>query len=368
MCDTTIFQPVTLLTKDLELPIIYPITGIIGPDNFKNICMILNENINTENTENTNDPKSTDITKILFDIKSTMQNAKQAVIQNKNTGDIYIDKTKRNCNRITFGTDIVKQIIPFIESDIKNSFYKLNTINIPTEIKIDESHFDILYYGKNGHFNLHRDGIPENPYKDNRWKFYSMIIGLDSNLDNTIDGATIDGATMVYLPSREFIYRIAFDKDYTDEFIKNNKYIKKMHCHIYNQTYKQAQFVIFPAEALHSSLNINQDDKFKMALKIDLWCKQPTIVEKSLSYFHECKCVLCNNNETKINTRNDCFCSDLTTGVHKNCICTCVICIYKDNNNIDNNNIDNGNINNINNIINDKDYDEDENICNGYGD
>ena len=99
---TTIFQPVRLLAKDLELPIIYPITGIIEPYNFKNICMILNENINNKN-------KSTDISKILSNIKSTMQNAKQAVIQNRNTGTIYIDETKRNCNRITFGTDITKK-------------------------------------------------------------------------------------------------------------------------------------------------------------------------------------------------------------------------------------------------------------------
>ena len=109
MQDTTIFQPVRLLAKDLELPIIYPITGIIEPDNFKNICMILNDNINNKN-------KSTDIFKILSNIKSTMQNAKQAVIQNKNTGNIYIDETKRNCNRITFGTDITKKIIPLSES------------------------------------------------------------------------------------------------------------------------------------------------------------------------------------------------------------------------------------------------------------
>ena len=352
MQDTTIFQPVSLFIKDLELPIIYPITGTIESDNFKNICMILNEN-----TQNTNVLITTDISKILFNIKSTMQNSKQAVIQNRNTGNVYIDETKRNCNRITFGTDITKKIIPFIESDIKNSFYKLNTINIPKEIKIDDSHFDILYYGKNGHFNLHRDGIPENPYKDNRWKFYSMIIGLDSNLDNTIDGtATVDGATMVYLPSREFMYRITFDKEYA------NKYIgKEMQCHAFNQTCKQSQFVIFPAGALHSSLNINQDDKFKMALKIDLWCKQPTIVEKSLSYFHECKCMLCDNNETKVKVRNDCFCSNLTSEEHNiNCKCTCVICIYQDNDNI-NDNINNNNIN-----INDNSDDED--YCNGYED
>ena len=109
MCDTTIFQPMRLLTKDLELPIIYPITGIIESDNFKNICMILNENIN-----NTNNTKYTDITKLLLNIKLTMQNAKQAVIQNRSTGNVYIDETKRICNRITFGRDIAKQIIPFI--------------------------------------------------------------------------------------------------------------------------------------------------------------------------------------------------------------------------------------------------------------
>ena len=349
MQDTTIFQPVSLFIKDLELPIIYPITGTIESDNFKNICMILNEN-----TQNTNVLITTDISKILFNIKSTMQNSKQAVIQNRNTGNVYIDETKRNCNRITFGTDITKKIIPFIESDIKNSFYKLNTINIPKEIKIDDSHFDILYYGKNGHFNLHRDGIPENPYKDNRWKFYSMIIGLDSNLDNTIDGtATVDGATMVYLPSREFMYRITFDKEYA------NKYIgKEMQCHAFNQTCKQSQFVIFPAGALHSSLNINQDDKFKMALKIDLWCKQPTNVEKSLSYFHECNCMLCNNKETKINVRNGCFCKNLKSEEHNiNCKCTCVMCIYQDDNN-----------DNINNNININDDSDDEDVCNGYED
>ena len=97
MQDTTIFQPVSLFIKDLELPIIYPITGTIESDNFKNICMILNEN-----TQNTNVHITTDISKILFNIKSTMQNSKQAVIQNRNTGNVYIDETKRNCNRITF--------------------------------------------------------------------------------------------------------------------------------------------------------------------------------------------------------------------------------------------------------------------------
>lgn len=237
----------------------------------------------------------------------------------------------------------------------------------PTEIKMDLSHYDILFYTKGGFFSEHRDMVGVQPNfinrkESGRWRLYTFVLCLDSNIGKN----TEDGTTQVFLPSRSWVL---------------NDYItagKKLVQHIYQHSKIPLNYIIFPAEALHSSSTI-ENDNYKLALKCDFWLKMPNLdLDKEmyselrlLNYNEECDCLLCKPytyikiiqgekyefvlpkvlwfeiiSFVKIE-RNECI-----RDIKGNCDCTCMKCID-----------DEYTVSEV------SDYDDytDSDVCNGYG-
>jgi hypothetical protein len=353
--------------QDRELGLVYPFCGELSDEKIALIYKILcNHLSNKKKSKQKKITKHTD--KMIKFIKGRMSFEKLAVVMKKSTGEIYVNENKRMCLRNTFNKNIVSQLSDVL-IDVIKSEASMQCI-VPSDIRFEESHGDILYYKSGGFFGNHRDMVLECPFKDpSEWKMYTLIICLDSNLTETIN----EGATAIFLPSRHYAMNNN-NHNYNSD--------KLMIEHIFNQTIVKKNFLIFPAEALHSSKMITKINGFKLVLKFDLWLKIPKLTPILKPYTEECKCSLCYYTY-KINTYSDqlslipkfeiipfdvicmiskyliskpqreCICCKVEFDI---CRCTCSECssqcpIYHD-------------IDNVNNYNNSPSYSEDE--CNGY--
>ncbi len=266
--------------NDSNIPLIYPFCGKYCNHIHTELINILtslfiSNNLNNKKIYDTR-------TNINYIIKN-MLNSPLAVIKNKKTGIRYVNKSKRNSYRTTFGTDIVNKISPLIIEGIKETASKL--LIPPEDIIIDKSHGDIIYYESDCFFSEHRDQVnkyPEEIKHQNQktWRMYSLILCIDSNI------ITEEGATVIHLPSRSWILN---NKNYNAN--------KRMMNHIFTQSCKPYNYLIFPSEALHASTYINKG--YKLALKLDLWLKLPFLNSSEIKMYseitqtHECLCELC---------------------------------------------------------------------------
>jgi hypothetical protein len=281
---------------DSKLPHIYPFTGKLSNNVYEKLCRLLCDCFDNS----FDDLQYSDNIIYLKFLRSEMAKEKLAVIT-KNTKvlpllnyvdivkkNTYVDKSKRLCYRKTFGNLMVNKISNLILNEIKNRVATLDII--PLDIRFDSSHGDILLYKGGGFFEKHRDGInslPASANYDTRWRMYSLLIGIDSNIDHI---QMDNGSTEVFLPSLSWLF-------------KNNKKTSSLHKQIYRHVYPESfiplHYVIFPAEARHSSIKL-LDEQFKLTLKLDLWLKIAVVDKKNinkiceLSFMNYCKCKLCN--------------------------------------------------------------------------
>ena len=265
-------QYVQVAQQDRELGLVYPFCGLIPDDKITIIYKILCNHLSKKKTGLKHD------TDMLNYIKCRMSEEKLAVVMNKDTKKTYVNENKRMCLRHTFNINTTSQISDVLIDVIK--LYASMQCIVPIDVRFDESHGDILYYKSGGFFAPHRDMVPICPFiNPSEWKMYTLIICLDSNLTETIN----EGSTAVFLPSINYLQ----DSNY--------KLNKLMIEHIFQQSTIKNNFLVFPAEALHSSIMITKTDGFKMALKFDMWLRIPTLPPtlQLKPYTIVCKCVLC---------------------------------------------------------------------------
>lgn len=213
-------------------------------------------------------------------LKSQMASCEKAVIGKGSK--VFVDLSKRDCRRITFGSSVVHDIWKLIQPNICRAVQNQSRIKVG-DVRIDETHGDILFYEEGGKFDIHRDGQTEFPYGENpldeygkpMWVMCSVLIGLHSNLtsENILRG---DGNTMVYLPDVNYarLYGSLQSHMTTPYGVGADPVNKYMEPHKFVESVIQGSYVIMPSSAKHSSLRIMQKGGFKMALKLDLWLRQ----------------------------------------------------------------------------------------------
>jgi len=199
--------------------------------------------------------------KTLTGMRDFMKSQEKADLHNKVSKEDYVDTSKRNCNRFTFDDKTVAKLAPIFEAKVSNS------VELPTEVKVEPSHGDVLYYPEGGEFKWHTDEVPECPFEFGKWSFCSMIYCLDSS------GQT--GSTVVHIASEDYrrnsYYELeGVENDTTDRYFK--------------ESVTPGHFLIFPATVPHKSMPIKRtwvsSDPFKMALKLDFWVKIPESVDE----------------------------------------------------------------------------------------
>jgi hypothetical protein len=267
---------------DKQLPCIYPFTGVLTNTKFKQLCEILCECFQN---------KSLKIKNHIKFIKDSMLNTKLAPITSKNR--TYVDVLKRMCLRYTFDKVIVKKISELILEDIKNRARQLYIA--PDDIIIDPTHGDILYYYKDCFFNNHRDAVLKQPdeikHEGGLWRMYSILIGLDSNINHS------EGETTIYLPSLSFL-----DNDDNKISFLDRSHEKILLKHVFKESCIPANYLIFPSEALHGSTKICTDNCYKLTLKLDAWIKIPIANLQNILYTRLCDCLLCNSGKPLVNS------------------------------------------------------------------
>lgn len=258
--------------QDESLPYIYPITGSLDSTTQVNMLDCLCKNIfKLDNFVET--PTYSDVLKgikrplkesLTCHIQYEMNSASFAVLFNRKLNITHVNLDKRNCKRITFLKDTVEELEDIFFDSVKNNIIRSSNIEID-DIRLDPTHGDILYYTQNGKFDIHRDGVNTFPFDDvleEGWRMYSLIICLESNLNGGLDGNTI-----VYLPSQSFL---AYNK-YGNYYSKQEK---DMFRHEFAESCIKGKYLLFPAESLHASAEIIQDQGFKLAMKLDVWIKE----------------------------------------------------------------------------------------------
>ena len=274
---------------DLNLPLIYPITGKVPERNFEDIIKIICNYvfpylpyIKNPTYAQIVDGFSEDRNLPPLDyIRKKMSKEKLAVIRNRSTGITNVNISKRICQRHTFNINVVNKLSNIITNFLDFYLKRYSNIKI-SDIKLDPSHGDILYYEEGGGFDLHVDGVNDFPFGENKideyglptWRMYTLLIGLDSNL-TPINLSNGDGNTVVYLPEQSFLQHICrLAKNNTDdlyEIINICNVSKNRHSFI--ESCQKGYFLLFSSEALHASNKIMQKNGFKMAMKLDVWIK-----------------------------------------------------------------------------------------------
>ena len=172
----------------------------------------------------------------------------------------------RDSISIDFDEDIVSELSPIIKDKILESFDK--TPYPVDDVVIHPDHGSIILYNKVGsEFKIHRDKVLECPITeandmDYSWEMYSIVICLDSNLNDRI--RSNEGNTIVYLPPI----------NEGSKFISCDS-IEKYKCvpHIFNDSVIPSQFVVFPSIARHRSVPLSTEGAYKLILKMDCWVK-----------------------------------------------------------------------------------------------
>ena len=266
---------------DTDLSQIGPITGKLTRDQYEKIVLLI------YNLSNTDYAKTA--AKTVTELKSQKLVSEKLDlirewINSKNPNDFI--------SQITFGKDVTQQMSYILLEYMRNEFISQKKSINPTKIVLDRRRCELLLYKEGGLFDYQRKFVPDIlPMKVRRdksnqkyeWRMYSMIIVLDSNLNNTVHN--LSGCTVVNLPPRRH--------DLKYMILDRTRFLTP---HVYPQTRMPMNWVIFPAQALHKSIVINQIDGFNMALKFDVWFREKLCLpmDQILTPFSkECHCILC---------------------------------------------------------------------------
>ena len=278
-----------LSRDDINLPLIYPITGQLPEKSFDSLIQVMCNMVFPYSPYVRNPTYAQILNGFTGDLKlppidhirKKMTKEKLAVIKNKSTGSLKVDLSKRVCQRHTFDHNVVSEISDIIIDFLKQYLIKETNVKI-NDVKLDPFHGDILYYEEGGVFDLHVDGINKFPFGENElddfglpsWRMYTLLIGIDSNL-TPISLSNGDGNTVVYLPDQSFLQHICRLGRYKPmdlyELLFELKVYKNRHSFI--DSCQKGNFLLFSSEALHASNKIMQKRGFKMAMKLDVWIK-----------------------------------------------------------------------------------------------
>ena len=185
-----------------------------------------------------------------------------------------VNKQVRTCHRVTFGKKVVAELAVHILPAIKYC-----TGLSDEHCFLDPTHADILDYEEGGVFQIHRDkvnpfptqhvdvyGVSHTNVDDGRWRMYTVIIGLDSNLNSV--ATNDDGNTCVYLPGANTAVTWEINGR---EFSPMSDSQRQLTPHLFAEGCINGGMVVFPAESFHSSRKITQHGGYKLALKLDAW-------------------------------------------------------------------------------------------------
>lgn len=290
MVSTVDFLTMLVTESDCRLPCIYPFTGKLSNSAYIGVSEILHGLYCSKKHSGVN---SKDTLKCIRDHLSVCL---QSPVKNKKTGLTYVNSVKRNSRSSTFDSTVVRMISDRIMPCILSAASK--QLIPPEKILIDPSHGDLIYYAPGCFFAEHRDQVNKHPKEiddPENWRMYSLIISIDSHITSAWEGAT-----QVLLPSREWVI------DGRELSSRSNR---RMMPHIYTQSCVPMHFVIFPSEALHSSVKINNG--FKLALKLDLWLKIPQLRADKInilsiqSFVDECTCDMCDRRYYRLEQASD---------------------------------------------------------------
>lgn len=223
-----------------------------------------------------------------------------------------VNKQVRTCHRVTFGKKVVAELSAYILPVIKHCSGLSDK-----HCFLDPTHADVLDYEEGGVFHVHRDkvnpfptqhvdahGVSHTNVDDGRWRMYTVVIGLDSNLNSV--ATSDDGNTCVYLPGANTAVTWEINER---EFSPISDSQRQLTPHLFAEGCINGGMVVFPAESFHSSRKIKQSGGYKLALKMDAWLyvKPPTQdithqVTTNGEGFHnlkmvfnkqQCRCKLC---------------------------------------------------------------------------
>jgi hypothetical protein len=281
----------TVNYKDIEQPFLnIPLTGTFNQDTFNQVLDVLVLDVTQEEIPSSVQEKK----KLIFDY---MCKQKYAPIRRKYK--VIHDFTARTCKRKTFGGKIVSALSDILIPQISKKLHQKG--KVPIDIKMHPTHGDILFYTKGGFFNQHRDSAIEHEFETpsgHIWNCYSFLMGIDTNIQKHVE----DGNTNVYLLPVETVNMCLTD-DFTDNFTENDLIGRKLFKHSFPQSRIPSNWVMFNAKAVHASIPIKQVNKFKLALKLDVWCLekcQDSIILETKQY--QCECILCKPHETEHKT------------------------------------------------------------------
>ena len=246
--------------SDNNLESIQVVTGGLVSSSFHNILLLLSSHFcSNMGTEKFSDQE---LTKALMDFVKIENNYSK--IGDHKSKDLSINLSVRNSLSVTFQSDLVEKIADIIKPKLLERFMTKPNMKI-IDIKIHPDHGDIILYQDGGKFNVHRDKKLKFPFKDvdpRGWVMHSYILCLDSNLDDRI--VSHEGNTVVHLPP----YPNMESKLYDEE-------VSSFSCipHVFNESVIPGEFIGFPAQARHSSVEIATMGKYKFILKLDFWLK-----------------------------------------------------------------------------------------------
>tara|TARA_B100001093_G_scaffold432558_1_gene429094 strand:- start:120 stop:989 length:870 start_codon:yes stop_codon:yes gene_type:complete len=214
-----------------------------------------------------------------------------------------VDTRVRNSLSVKLGAEPVQSLSRILLPYIKKSYEKTAYNEYIKNIEIEPSHCDLVLYQTGGKFEIHRDKILNCPHKDkgsNKWEMCTIILCLDSNLDNRI--RSNEGNTVVYgLPDT---VKSIKDLSYQFDNSINHEEGFKVIPHVFNQTVIPGNFLCFNSFSRHRSVEITSANKYKFILKMDYWVNVKTsiiyerdmkidrLINPTSSNFN-CNCKLC---------------------------------------------------------------------------
>lgn len=210
---------------------------------------------------NTQDSYSKTINKLKMFIES---NAEPSLVGSIDSEEEVLEPKIRNSLSFDFDETIVSKLQSVVKKNILSSFDK--TVTRIDDIIIHPDHGSLILYNQIGsEFKIHRDKILECPEKDDsgyHYEMYSIIICLDSNIEDRIRSS--EGNTIVYLPPIN-----NYNKFRAIDSISKYKCVP----HIFNDSVIPTQFLTFPSSARHRSVPLMNKGSYKFILKMDFWVK-----------------------------------------------------------------------------------------------
>jgi hypothetical protein len=160
-----------------------------------------------------------------------------ATVTSRHTGEELYMPERRTSSRFTFGHDGVK----LLENIVMK---QLIALGVPSDVEIEPSHGDVVFYTEGGKFDNHRDQPQQ--YRGDIM-FYTLLVGLT----DTEQG----GETVVQFGDKSLVF---------------------------NETATKGKFLLFPSELMHRGETILSG--YKMILKLDMWIPGVDLSDEIMGY------------------------------------------------------------------------------------